>query len=404
MLRKNLGVAWMFADIMTQESVVIVDPSTIKVTLTKPFAPFEAVLPWLFIANPAVIQANEKDGDEGEAYLTSNEAGSGPYTISRWEIGSAFEFTKWADYWFVPEGVTMIDKMVWRVIRESSTRRIAIESGEVQIVDFLTPEDYEALKAGGFTVTTEPSLTPFAIKLNNATGPTSDINVRKALTQAFDFEAALAAISGYGEIMRGPLATNMKPWFKEDIVTLGFDMEAAKASLAASAYADGFDLEYVYVSGLDIEEQFGLILLENAAELGINVNMTPLVWPDMVARAADPATAPASMAIYSGTDFIDPDNFLWQSFHSSQAGTWSAASHYNNPEVDAMLVEGRSTADAAARKTIYDNVQQKLVDDAVEIWVYTEIPLAAWVNELTDGVVSQVMGGDLRDFGYAPTT
>ena len=88
MLRKNLGVAWMFANVMDQDSVAIVDPTTIKITLTKSFAPFDAVLPWLFIANPAIVKANDVGGDEGEAYLKDHEAGSGPYTISKWEIGS----------------------------------------------------------------------------------------------------------------------------------------------------------------------------------------------------------------------------------------------------------------------------------------------------------------------------
>ena len=76
-------------------------------------------------------------------------------------------------------------------------------------------------------------------------------------------------------------------------------------------------MEYVYVTGFAIEELFGLILLEGAAELGITVNMVPLVWPDMVSRASVADTAPASMAVYSGTDYLDPDNFLWQAYHSS---------------------------------------------------------------------------------------
>lgn len=404
MLRKNLGVAWMFANVMDQDSVAIVDPTTLKVTLTKSFAPFDAVLPWLFVANPTIVQANDQGGDEGEAWLASNEAGSGPYTISKWEIGSSYQFDKWADYWFEPEGVNMVDSLIWQIIRESSTKRIAMETGEVQFGDYLTPEDYEALGQAGFTLNTNPGITPFALKLNNQIGPTSDINVRKALQQCFDYEAAIAALSGNGEIMQGPLASGLKPWHKEDLVTLKFDLEGAKASLAASAYPDGFDLEYVYVTGDAVEEQMGLILLETAAELGINVQMTPLVWPDMVARAADQNTSPGAMAVYAGSDYADADNFLWQAYHSSQAGTWSAASHYINADLDALLEEARSITDQARRKELYDQAQQKLVDDAVEVWVFTAIGLEAWDSNLTGTLDSPIMGGDLRDFGYATSS
>jgi peptide/nickel transport system substrate-binding protein len=121
----------------------------------------------------------------------------------------------------------------------------------------------------------------------------------------------------------------------------------------------------------------------------------------MVARAADPNTSPGAMAVYAGTDYIDPDNFLWAGYHSSQAGTWSAASHYQNPDFDALLEQARSSTDEATRLDLYTQAQQKLVDDAVEVWVFSDIPLTAWVPELTGNVISQVMGGDLREFGYA---
>ena len=63
-------------------------------------------------------------------------------------------------------------------------------------------------------------MTPFAIKLNNQVGPTSDINVRKALSHAYDYEAALEAVSGRGTIMEGPLATALEPWHKKDLPVL----------------------------------------------------------------------------------------------------------------------------------------------------------------------------------------
>lgn len=403
MLRKNLGVAYMFSAFMDENSVSVVDPTHLKIALNKPFAPFEAVVPWLFIANPAVIEANAGD-DEGETYLLDHEAGSGPYTIGKWELGSGYEFNKWADYWWQPEGVTMVDTLVWSVIREASSRRIAMEAGEAHYVDFLTAEDYEGLKDGGFAVNTEAGIGPFAIKLNNSTGPTADVNVRAAILQSFDYEAALQVVSGYGEIMQGPLATNMKPWHDDSLVTFKYDIEGAKASLAKSAYPDGFELEYVYVADFTLEEQWGLILLQGCSEIGIDVKMTPLVWPDMVARAADAATSPGAIAIYAGTDYLDPDNFLYASYHSSQAGTWSAASQYNNPDVDALLDEGRSTVDQERRIEIYNEVQQKLVADSVEIWVYVEIPLVALANGLEGNVLIQTMGGDAREFGWAPAS
>ena len=81
--------------------------------------------------------------------MGAGEAGGGPYTIARWELGSSYEFTRFPDYWFDPEnGITPIDTFVWRIIHESSTKRIAMETGEVQYGDWFTPEDLEALARG----------------------------------------------------------------------------------------------------------------------------------------------------------------------------------------------------------------------------------------------------------------
>ena len=401
MLTKNKANAWMFAAVMNQDSITVVDEQTLEIALIKPFAPFDLILPWLFVATPANVAEHAGD-DDGESWLMENAAGSGPYTISRFEPGSLYQFDRFPGYWYTVEGAgDMVETFVWRIIRESSTKRIALESGEIQYGDTFSTEDIAALMADDrFMVNEKPSFSPFQLKLNTQLGPTADVNVRTALTALFDYDAALESLGGRGELLRGPLPTGLKPWFKEDLPGFKLDMDAAREHLAASQYPNGFDIEFVYVTGLTFEETFGLILLEKAAELGINVTLTPLVWPDMVARAADAQTMPGIMAVLASSNYVDPDNYLWAQYHSSQAGTWSAASWYQNPDLDALLEEGRSTVDPDARKAIYDEAQQILVDDAVDIWIYAEMPNEAWVKELGPRAYQVAGGGDIRQISY----
>jgi peptide/nickel transport system substrate-binding protein len=404
LLAKNLGSAWMFTSVMTPESVVVVDDQTLEVTLTVPFAPFDLILPYVFIANPTIVMENEADGDMGEAWLVSNTAGGGPYTLSRFEPGSVYQFDRNPDYWAeVPGFDNPVNTFVWRIIRESSTKRLAMEAGEIQYGDVFTVEDIAALREDErFTVNDAGGLLTFSIKLNNQVGPTADVNVRKALTALFDTTAALAAVDNRGELLVGPVPNAIGDWVNPDLNAITFDMEAAAQYLSESAYPDGFDLEYVYVTGLAMEEAFGLILLEKAAELGINVTITPLVWPDMVARASSPETMPGAMAVYVGASYLDPDACLWPQFHSSQAGSWAAASWYENPELDALIQEGRTLVDPAARKDIYNQIQQILVDDAVEIWVYVEVANNAWVKELGTSDMQIAGSADIRLITYTP--
>ncbi len=245
-------------------------------------------------------------------------------------------------------------------------------NGDAQIGYSLSSEDTNALESQeSLTVLDELSLTVFAVDLNNQIGPTSDINVRKALSYAMDYDAILEILSGHAVLLKGPLPQGLGDFVNPNLDIYRYDIDKAKATLAAAdpQYANGgFELEYVYVTGLQWEEQIGLILLDKLSQLNITVKMSPLVWPDMVARAKDQNTAPAMFAVQSGTDYADPDNFLWQAYHSSQAGFWSAAAHYMNPGFDKVLEDARATADHDQRVKLYYQAQEILVSDAPVIW------------------------------------
>jgi peptide/nickel transport system substrate-binding protein len=387
----NQGVAWMFAGILDPENVVAVDDTTVQFTLNQPFAPFLHAVTWIFVLNPAEVAANEVDGDSGQAWLVSNSAGSGPFTITRWEPGNLYEFTADPDYWKGWES-PHVDGYIHQISTESSTKRIALQSGEIQFADWLSPQDKMVLSnQSGVVVPMDPSISTYTLKLNNQVGPTADVNVRRAISYAFDYDAMVEVMNGFGTRIAGPLSPALTGAVQEPVYQT--DIDKAKEELAKSEeWADGFDIDFVYVTGLEEERQTGLILADQLSQLGINVNVVGMEWANAVALFADPETSPAIFPIYSGSDYPDPDNFLWQSFHSSSAGTWTGASHYNNPEVDALLEEGRTTVDEAARIEIYTQVQNIVIDEAVEVYLTTPIEGTPHREEVVGYVYNPVMG------------
>jgi peptide/nickel transport system substrate-binding protein len=366
----NDGVAWMFAGIVNPDGVTAVDPATVQFTLNAPFAPFLHSVAWLFVLNPAVVQANEANGDQGQAWLLSNSAGSGPFKISRWEPGNLYQFDADPNYWKGWEGAH-VDGYIHQVSSESSTKRLALMNGEVQFADWLSPQDKMLVsKQSGIVVPMDPSLSTYTIKMNNQVGPTADVNVRRALSYAFDYDAMIEVMSGFATRIAGPLSPAVPGALTTPVYAK--DIEKAKAELAKSEqYKDGFDIEFVYVTGLEEERQTGQIMLDALKELNINVTITGMEWANAVALFADPATSPAMFPIYSGTDYPDPDNFLYQTYHSSSAGTWMGADQYKNEQLDQLLDEARATIDEAARADLYTQIQQQIVDEAVELFLFT---------------------------------
>jgi peptide/nickel transport system substrate-binding protein len=392
-LSLNQGVAWMFADILKADGVTAPDPQTVKFTLAKPFAPFLHATAWIFVLNPAQVKANETNDDQGQAWLTSKAAGSGPFKISRWEPGNLYQFDADPNYWRGWEG-DHVAGYVHEVSQESATKRLALQNGDAQFADWLSPQDKTLLmKVPDVVVPQEQAIETYTIKINNAVGPTSDVNVRRALSYAFDYQAMLDVMSGFAARIAGPLSPALPGALQMPLYET--DLEKAKAELAKSdKYADGFDIEYVYVSGLEEERQTGQILLDQLKQLNINVTITGMEWANAVALFANAEQSPALFPIYSGSDYPDPDAYLWPAYHTSSAGTWMGADHYKNPDIDKMLEEARSTADEAKRTQLYDAIQKKLVDDAVELYLWTPLGGIPHRKEVQGYQYSPVMGSD----------
>ena len=330
LLSINKGVAFMFKGIVSPTGAQAVDDHTVKFTLDKPYAPFLHAMSWLFIVNQNVVKQHETGGDMGKAWLTTNSAGSGPFIIKRWEQGSIFEFAADPNYW---RGWDQphVASYVHQVMHESATERLSLQQNQIQMADWLSVDDINLVKSvQGIVVPEESGLGVYTIKLNIQREPTSDPHVRRAIAYAMDYKALIDVMSGRAVRVQGPLAPTV-PGVDKSLTGYDTDLDKAKAELAQSAqYKDGFDIEFTYVTGLEEERKTGLILLDQLAKLNIKVTITPVEWANAVATFADVTKSPLMFPIYSGSDFPDPDAFLWASYQSTSARTWTGASWYQN--------------------------------------------------------------------------
>ena len=192
--RLGKGNAWMVAGILDANSVQPVDAQTVKIKLAKPFVAFPQVLPWLWIVNAKEVEAN-KGADDGQTYLRTKIAGSGAFTIKRAEPGNLYEFEKVANPWKTGGG--NLTGAIWRIIRETSNQRLALQRGEAHFAVDVTSEDMDALKdKPGVVSIVEPEFRTFSIKMNTEFGPLADINLRKAISYAFDYKS-MEEFAGY---------------------------------------------------------------------------------------------------------------------------------------------------------------------------------------------------------------
>lgn len=363
-VRLNKGNAWMIQGVVGPDSVSAVDAGTVKFALLKPFAAFLQVLPWIWIVSKADVEAN-LGTDDGQNWLRSNLAASGPFKVRRAEAGNLYEIERVADAW--QKGGGNLTGVIWRITRETANQRMALQRGEAHIAVDLTSEDMDTLKdRPGIVRVIEPEYRTFSIKMNTQKGALADIELRKAISYAINYQG-IADAAGYAELMVGPLPTGILG-HNPQLPVYRTDLAKAKEHLAKSKSPNGgIKLTMVHVSGLEQQRRWALIVLDSLKQLNIELEIKPMIWPDMVAACRSPETFPDLFPVYQTANYGDPDNIAFAAYHSSRNGNWQNAV-YKNPEVDALIEQGRSEMDEAKRIAIYRQMQEKVVADAPDIF------------------------------------
>ncbi|MEP3276601.1 MAG: ABC transporter substrate-binding protein [Stappiaceae bacterium] len=393
----NEGPAWMLEGFVEADNIKALDEHTVEFKLNKPYAAFLSFLPWWYVLNPDVVEANTKDGDMGKGYLLENAAGSGPYTLERFEQGTAYVLKRNDDYWKgFPYDNDRMGGVIYRLMRESAAQRAALLKGEADIVTGLSVEERQAVeKREEIQTTSLPALTSFGLKMNTTKGITADVNIRKALAYAYDYDSFLQIMNGEAKLQTSPFTDAVK-----GMVPVGSmptrDIEKAKEYLAKTDHPDGgFEIDYVYVEGFELERQMGLSMIDAFKDINVTVNMIPQTWPNMVALGSKPDTSPDLLAIFTTPVSTDPDAIAIQ-YHPSSHGKYYASHFLDDPDLNKMIEDARAETDWEKRVPIYAEIQQKIVDLQPEIFGMMRnrgMAHRTWVKGYEDSPIR--MGGEI---------
>src|SRR6058998_3347250 len=92
------GAAAVLSTMIAPGTTKALDKSTVQFTLTKPASIFTAVVPEIHVVNAALLKQHEKESDWGAAWLTSNDAGSGSYMLTRYDPAIGFIARRFAGH------------------------------------------------------------------------------------------------------------------------------------------------------------------------------------------------------------------------------------------------------------------------------------------------------------------
>ncbi len=341
-----------------------IDDYTIKITLSEPHAPFLAsiAMVWSGMMSPAAV---EKYGFD----VNYNPVGTGPFKFVEWVRNDHITLEANPDYW---GGAPKVDKLIFRVVPESSVRLLKLEQGEVDILADVNPEDYTRIEENAdLTLLRQPGLTVNGLTMPFEAEPFTDVRVRQALNYAVNKDemneflyknAAITAATGMPPILMG---------YPKDLEPYPYDPEKARELLAEAGYPDGFDftlLCYENPRGYNpVGIKMAVAIQEYLAEVGVNLKLETLEWGAFLATRRSADNQDMGMVGWSG-DNGDPDNFLYEMFSTDMIPVGNT-SHYSNPELDDILITARTVTDPEERAKLYEQAATIIHDDAPWLFV-----------------------------------
>ena len=341
----------------------IVDDETIEITIDapKPYFLYKLTYPTGFVVDQRQIEGNPRR-------WTQKPNGSGPYKLKEWRLGERLVLEAYENnYLGAPKLKTV------RIELSGGSGLVAYQDGDIDITG-VGLDDLEAIQDPSNDLNSEYSQTPSQsldyIGFNTNTPPFDDPNVRQAFALSVNrAKIAEVILKSAIPVANGILMPGIPGYTAED-KTYPFDPERARQLLSQSKYAG------------DMPE---ITLAESGAGGTVGPTTEAIVqyWKDELGIEVKIQQAEA------GTFFSDIDQGRYQMFHlgwimdypdpedildilfystSRQNNT-----RYANTEIDGLLESARLEQDTEKRLATYQQVEKKLVEDAVWIPMFYSV-------------------------------
>jgi peptide/nickel transport system substrate-binding protein len=360
------------------KEVKVVDQHTVQFILKEPFSPLLSILASHEggIISPKAI---EKYGKE----VINEPNGTGPFVFESWTPGQEVVFNKNEEYWGTG---AKVDKVVFKVVPEETTRISMIETGEAHIAEPLSVPMMETVEASSATeVYRSEGFGTEYIGFNVQKEPFDDVRVRKAVAHAVEMDSIIKGVFNNVGKQANSLLGSKVFGYHEALKAYEYNLNEAKRLLAEAGYPNGFEISF---KTMDSKERINLaeVVQSQLKGIGIKTNIEILEYGTFVEQVNN---GDSEMFILSWRNATgDADYNQYNLIHSSSHGAAGNTFFYSNDEVDRLIEEARSETDAEERKALYAKAQEIEMEDALYIPVRVIENVAAISKDITGFSIS----------------
>jgi peptide/nickel transport system substrate-binding protein len=361
------------------QSVDVVDPLTVQVTLKQPWVSFDNAL-WQSGRLGILAQAQLDDTSS----CAENLIGTGPFKLVDWVPNQKFEAEKNPDYWATDAAgnqLPYLDAIEFRPIVEVDQRLNALESGEINAMhtsDAATVSDLRDRSDSGEVNAYESE--EFGevsyVMLNESKPPFDNIKARQAVAYAVDFDETNAILNdGITTQATGPFA----PGNIGNLDDTGFptyDPDEAERLVAEYEEETGQPLSFTYTTtNAQVTIEQGQLLKEQAEAVGMSVEIVTVDQSTQIDTAISGDFEAIGWRNHPGGD---PD----QQYNWWKSGSPVNFGRFSDPEIDRLLDEGRTTTEG--REQIYEDLNRRFAEEVHNVW--------SWYTPWTVAMATDVHG------------
>lgn len=335
----------------------------VEITLYSAFSPLIADL--ATVAQACIIIPASIAQAAGTSPLTNAQSiGTGPYKLKKWVRGQYIELSRWSGYKALPKAddwggiaghkAAYAADLKYDIVPSASTRLSGLESGQFQLADTLTAQDYPEIKGNS---SIKPVLVPYSNQLmivfNKKKGPFVSQSMREAINLVSNKRDILAAAFGpkrfwsMGDSLffpnQGSLYTTVG-----DTAYKAYDPSRAKALMRSAGYKFSRPIRILVTQTYPYMYNAGVALAAELQQIGVKTKVLTYDWPTDLADRKNPNAW--DLFITGFAPLFDPSQLLW--ILPSYNG-W-----YNSPKMQKLLSDWDKASTPSTKKTVLDEIQR----------------------------------------------
>ena len=357
-------------------SVDVVDPGTVRLNLSAPFAPLLAQLADRagMMVSPKAAQA---DGDK----FGAKPVCSGPFRFVERVAQDRIVLERFANYW--NRGDIHVEKIVYLPIVDATVRLANLKSGQLDFIERMAASDVPALKTDTrFKISKITEIGYQGITINvgksdlaqkNPLG--KDPRIREAFELALDREGIVqVAMDGEAAVGNQWVAPD-NSYYAKNVPIPKRDVARAKALLQEAGVPNpGFTL--MTPTNTD-QQKIAQVVQAMVKEAGFDMKIQSTEFATSL-DMADKGQYDAYVLAWSGR--ADPDGNIYSFDACRQPLNYAG---YCKPEVDEILNKSRTTRDAAERRKLFEQLAAIALKDRPIIYLYHRHWLWAYTTRLS---------------------